>query len=461
MKFPVVGSLVLFSLYLAFKFLPKEMVNAILSGAPSTLMAGVAAERAARRQGGCAAQIRGPELPAAPALSRGPQQPCALASCCFLPGRDSALSGLQLPCPYRGRPAVPIPPPGAPPSKRTHHTQPTLCCWACWPSWRASTPSWRRSSPATGASTSSRSGCRAFPWCCRWAVLGASVGWAAGGAGGVAGGALSPCSSNPSTLSLSRGSCYLKACSSGSGTPTAPSAYRRAPTSRLPRSSCWWRPPPRPSASGTTAASTGLPTTCWGWPSGVCVWGRGVYGPGAVSGGRLLPRGRKAAAGARGEASDGSIVPVLWPWIRPCGPSLPTAPRCAACSIQGIEHLSLGAVQNGVILLCGLFFYGAPQGAASAGCPRTVRRGGAPDSLVPFFESPPAPARSTASLLVPASLSEPGAMSTSCPRPNVSLLFHQCPSKPPDQSPLQAPIAPCRHLLGVWHARHGQRGQKL
>lgn len=28
-----------------------------------------------------------------------------------------------------------------------------------------------------------------------------------------------------------------------------------------------------------------------------------------------------------------------------------------AFSIQGIEHLSLGAVQNGVILLCGLFFY--------------------------------------------------------------------------------------------------------
>jgi hypothetical protein len=27
-------------------------------------------------------------------------------------------------------------------------------------------------------------------------------------------------------------------------------------------------------------------------------------------------------------------------------------------SIQGIEHLSLGAIQNGVILLCGLFFYG-------------------------------------------------------------------------------------------------------
>jgi hypothetical protein len=32
MKFPVIGSIVLFSLYLAFKFLPKEVVNAILSG---------------------------------------------------------------------------------------------------------------------------------------------------------------------------------------------------------------------------------------------------------------------------------------------------------------------------------------------------------------------------------------------------------------------------------------------
>jgi hypothetical protein len=32
MKFPLVGSCVLFSLYLAFKFLPKETINAILSG---------------------------------------------------------------------------------------------------------------------------------------------------------------------------------------------------------------------------------------------------------------------------------------------------------------------------------------------------------------------------------------------------------------------------------------------
>lgn len=32
MKFPLVGSVVLFSLFLAFKFLPKEVVNAILSG---------------------------------------------------------------------------------------------------------------------------------------------------------------------------------------------------------------------------------------------------------------------------------------------------------------------------------------------------------------------------------------------------------------------------------------------
>ena len=28
-----------------------------------------------------------------------------------------------------------------------------------------------------------------------------------------------------------------------------------------------------------------------------------------------------------------------------------------AFSVQGIEHLSLGAVSTGVILLCGLFFY--------------------------------------------------------------------------------------------------------
>lgn len=33
MKFPIVGSCVLFSLFLAFKFLPKDIVNMILSGA--------------------------------------------------------------------------------------------------------------------------------------------------------------------------------------------------------------------------------------------------------------------------------------------------------------------------------------------------------------------------------------------------------------------------------------------
>jgi len=37
-------------------------------------------------------------------------------------------------------------------------------------------------------------------------------------------------------------------------------------------------------------------------------------------------------------------------------------------SLQGIEHLSLGAVQNGVILLCGLFFYGALQPSSSLRC---------------------------------------------------------------------------------------------
>ena len=31
-----------------------------------------------------------------------------------------------------------------------------------------------------------------------------------------------------------------------------------------------------------------------------------------------------------------------------------------AFSIQGIEHLSLGAVQTGIILLSGLFAYGEP-----------------------------------------------------------------------------------------------------
>ena len=36
-----------------------------------------------------------------------------------------------------------------------------------------------------------------------------------------------------------------------------------------------------------------------------------------------------------------------------------------AFSIQGIEHLSLGAVQTGIILLSGLFAYGATQQTAS------------------------------------------------------------------------------------------------
>ncbi len=32
MKFPLVGSAVLFGLFLLFKFVPKELVNAVLSG---------------------------------------------------------------------------------------------------------------------------------------------------------------------------------------------------------------------------------------------------------------------------------------------------------------------------------------------------------------------------------------------------------------------------------------------
>lgn len=32
MKFPLIGSVVLFSLFLAFKFLPKDLVNMVLSG---------------------------------------------------------------------------------------------------------------------------------------------------------------------------------------------------------------------------------------------------------------------------------------------------------------------------------------------------------------------------------------------------------------------------------------------
>ena len=34
MKFPIVGSVMLFSLFLAFKFLPKHLVNLVLSGEP-------------------------------------------------------------------------------------------------------------------------------------------------------------------------------------------------------------------------------------------------------------------------------------------------------------------------------------------------------------------------------------------------------------------------------------------
>ena len=34
MKFPLVGSAMLFSLFLAFKFLPKHLVNMVLSGEP-------------------------------------------------------------------------------------------------------------------------------------------------------------------------------------------------------------------------------------------------------------------------------------------------------------------------------------------------------------------------------------------------------------------------------------------
>ena len=39
MKFPIVGSVMLFSLFLAFKFLPKHLVNLVLSGEPFSLPA--------------------------------------------------------------------------------------------------------------------------------------------------------------------------------------------------------------------------------------------------------------------------------------------------------------------------------------------------------------------------------------------------------------------------------------
>lgn len=39
-KFPIVGSAVLFSLFLAFKYLPKNLVNAVLAGARGRLEGG-------------------------------------------------------------------------------------------------------------------------------------------------------------------------------------------------------------------------------------------------------------------------------------------------------------------------------------------------------------------------------------------------------------------------------------
>lgn len=69
MKFPIVGSVVLLSLFLAFKFLPKDIVNAILSGGCRRLIAGVvpgavrrgvagrARRYAAVRMGCCAACV--------------------------------------------------------------------------------------------------------------------------------------------------------------------------------------------------------------------------------------------------------------------------------------------------------------------------------------------------------------------------------------------------------------------
>ena len=45
MKFPLVGSAVLFSLFLLFKFLPKELVNAVLSGESRQAAGGRAGER--------------------------------------------------------------------------------------------------------------------------------------------------------------------------------------------------------------------------------------------------------------------------------------------------------------------------------------------------------------------------------------------------------------------------------
>ena len=143
----------------------------------------------------------------------------------------------------------------------------------------------------------------------------------------------------------------------------------------------------------------------------------------------------------------------------------------AACSLQGIEHLSLGAVQNGVILLCGLFFYGGRffvQGCRARCAALRGLRGGRRlvwgckgRALDGAARGVPARAGLMSSARERGGW-HPVPVAVACTWPRV-----RRPSLPASallkHTPCHLP-APClhpRHFLGVWHARDGVGGQEL
>ena len=296
MKFPLVGSLVLFSLFLAFKYLPKEIVNAILSG-------------------GCCAWwprvLGGWDGCSSPRYLPRPPRLTAIASWRAFLGRLPLTSAAYFV--FLGMLAiVACAAPHAAASQGLASCpsllQRTLFFWACWPSSHVRRRSWGPWLAAGGASMKSSCACPASRCCSRCApggggmllegsALGAaelSTFWAA------AVRAASACSSAEQAVArASHNTRFLHtagprilphpgilnhpciacqhystdlACRRSPSDPPLISfvTHRRASSSPSPPWKAWRRCPPPPSASGTTAASTGLPTTCWAWPSGVC-----------------------------------------------------------------------------------------------------------------------------------------------------------------------------------------------
>ena len=146
MKFPIIGSCVLFSLFLAFKFLPKHLVNAVLSGACDDALLW--------HESGCGGGQRRWRRAAVSvgAVARADADRLAFEDMPFAvrhahtQGSTVPSSGvLNYPPASLIRPLTPLPPPITPaPLPSFCCMQPTLCCWACWRSWPRWSRFWRR-----------------------------------------------------------------------------------------------------------------------------------------------------------------------------------------------------------------------------------------------------------------------------------------------------------------------------